>query len=204
MPVIFVSAYGQDQLVARAFDKGAADYLVKPFSPVELAARIRAALRRRETPEPSQSYAFGDLTINYAERLVSLEGRPVQLTDIEYRTLAELALNAGQVLTYEHLLRRVWRLEGDADVRPMRTAISSLRRKIGDDAETPPTSSPNFALATGCPGGRSGRRRNRRPRRSSRSSIPMRHTTGMASIRCADRLPSHISKMAVSTVNVVG
>ena len=137
VPVVFVSAYGQDQLVARAFDRGAADYLVKPFSPVELAARIRAALRRQETPEPSQSYVLGDLTINYAERLVSLDGRPVQLTDIEYRTLAELAFNAGQVLTYEHLLRRVWRLEGDADVRPMRTAISSLRRKLGDDAKNP-------------------------------------------------------------------
>ena len=71
------------------------------------------------------------------ERLVSLAGRPVPLTDIEYRTLAELASNAGRVLTYEHLLRRVWRLEGDADVRPMRTAVSSLRRKLGDDAENP-------------------------------------------------------------------
>jgi len=137
VPVIFLSAYGQDQLVARAFDMGAADYLVKPFSPVELSARIRAALRRRETPEPSQPYVLGDLTIDYAQRLVRLDGHPVQLTDIEYRTLAELASNAGRVLTYEHLLRRVWRLEGDADVRPMRTAVSSLRRKLGDDAENP-------------------------------------------------------------------
>ena len=137
VPVIFLSAYGQDQLVARAFDMGAADYLVKPYSPVELAARIRAALRRRETPEPSAPYVLGDLTINYDERLVSLDGHPVELTDIEYRTLAELASNAGRVLTYEHLLRRIWRLEADADVRPMRTAISSLRRKLGDDAEDP-------------------------------------------------------------------
>ena len=137
VPVIFLSAYGQDQLVARAFDMGAADYLVKPYSPVELAARIRAALRRRETPEPSAPYVLGDLTINYDERLVSLDGHPVQLTDIEYRTLAELASNAGRVLTYEHLLRRIWRLEANADVRPMRTAISSLRRKLGDDAENP-------------------------------------------------------------------
>ena len=80
---------------------------------------------------------MGDPTINYAERLVSLDDRPVELTDIEYRTLTELALNAGQVVTYEHLLRRVWRLEGDADIRSMRTAISSLRRKLGDDAENP-------------------------------------------------------------------
>ena len=116
---------------------GAVDYIVKPFSPTELAARIRAALRRRETPEPAAPYVLGDLTIDYAQRRVTLAGRPVQLTHIEYRALAELASNAGRVVTYEHLLRRVWRLDGDADVRPMRTAISSLRRKLGDDAENP-------------------------------------------------------------------
>ena len=137
VPVIFLSAYGQDQLIATAFDMGAADYVVKPFSQVELAARIRAALRRRETPEPSQPYVLGDLTIDYDERRVSVAGRPVQLTAIEYRTLAELSVNAGRVLTYEHLLRRVWRLDTDADVRPMRTVVSSLRRKLGDDAENP-------------------------------------------------------------------
>ena len=80
---------------------------------------------------------LGDLTIDYAQRLVSLAGRPVPLTGIEYRALAELSSNAGRVLTYEHLLRRVWRLEGGADVRPTRTVISSLRRKLGDDAEAP-------------------------------------------------------------------
>ena len=57
-------------------------------------------------------------------------GRPILLTAIEYRTMAEMSANAGRVLTYEHLLRWIWRL--DADVRPMRTAISSLRRKLGD------------------------------------------------------------------------
>ena len=80
---------------------------------------------------------LGDLTINYAERLISLDDRPVPLTDIEYRTPVELASNAGRMLTYEHLLRRIWRFAGDADVRPMRTAVSSLRRKLGDDAEDP-------------------------------------------------------------------
>ena len=68
---------------------------------------------------------------------MTLAGHPVELTAIEYRTLAELSANAGRVLTYEHLLRRVWGLEADADVRPMRTAISSLRRKLGNDAENP-------------------------------------------------------------------
>ena len=137
VPVIFVSAYGQDQLVARAFEMGADDYVVKPFSPTELVARIRAALRRRTTSEPAAPYAVGDLTIDYAERLVTLAGSPVGLTAIQYRLLVELSANAGRVLTYEQLLRRVWGLEADADVRPMRTAISAIRRKLADDADDP-------------------------------------------------------------------
>ena len=137
VPVIFLSAYGQEQLVARAFDMGAADYVVKPFSPTELAARIRAALRRREAPMPVQAYVLGDLTIDYDERQVTLAGRSVELTAKEYGTVAELAANGGRLLTYGHLLRRIWGLEDDADLRPMRTVISSLRRKLGDVAENP-------------------------------------------------------------------
>ena len=137
VPVIFVSAYGQDQLVAKAFEMGADDYVVKPFSPTELVARIRAAVRRRTTSEPSAPYVVGDLTIDYTERLVTLGGNPVDLTAIQYRLLVELSANAGRVLTYEHLLRRVWGSSGDADVRPMRTAISAIRGKLGDDADDP-------------------------------------------------------------------
>ena len=137
VPVIFVSAYGQDQLVAKAFEMGADDYVVKPFSPTELVARIRAALRRRTTSQPSIPYAVGDLTIDYAERLVTLGGSPIDLTAIQYRLLAELSANAGRVVTYEHLLRQVWDTDGDADVRPMRTAISAIRAKLGDDAADP-------------------------------------------------------------------
>ena len=77
VPVIFLSVYGQDEVIARAFDTGAADYVVKPFSPTELAARIRAALRRREAaarPEPTGPYVLGELTIDYAGRRVSLDG----------------------------------------------------------------------------------------------------------------------------------
>ena len=136
-PVIFVSAYGQDQLVAKAFEAGADDYVVKPFSPTELIARIRAALRKREVPEPSEPYVLGNLTIDYAARGVTLGGSPVRLTSIEYRTLAELSVNAGRVLPYEHLLQRVWETEADADIRPIRTVISTLRRRLGDDSENP-------------------------------------------------------------------
>ena len=137
VPVIFVSAYGRDELIARAFDMGAVDYVVKPFSPTELAARIRAALRRRAASEPSEPYVLGDLTIDYAERRVTLAGRPLPLIAMEYRLLAELSANAGRLLTYEHLLERVWGEKSSGDVRPMRTIVSKLRRKLGDDADNP-------------------------------------------------------------------
>ena len=137
VPVIFVSAYGRDELIARAFDMGAVDYVVKPFSPTELAARIRAALRKRAASEPSEPYVLGDLTIDYAERRVTLAGRPLPLIAMEYRLLAELSANAGRLLTYEHLLERVWGEKSSGDVRPMRTIVSRLRRKLGDDADSP-------------------------------------------------------------------
>ena len=137
VPVIFVSAYGREDLVARAFDSGAVDYVVKPFSPTELAARIRSALRRRVVSEPSEPYVLGDLTIDYAQRLVTLAGRPVPLVAMEYRMLAELAANGGRVLTYEHLLERVWGERGRGDLRPMRTIVGKLRRKLDDNAENP-------------------------------------------------------------------
>ena len=137
VPVIFVSAYGRDELIARAFDMGAVDYVVKPFSPTELAARIRAALRKRAASEPSDPYVLGDLTIDYAERRVTLGGRPLPLIAMEYRLLAELSANAGRLLTYEHLLERVWGERSSGDVRPMRTIVSKLRRKLGDDADNP-------------------------------------------------------------------
>ncbi len=137
VPVIFLSAYGRDELIARAFEMGAADYVVKPFSPTELSARIKAALRRREVAEPLEPYVLGDLTIDYAARRVTLAGSAVQLTATEYGLLAELAANAGRVLTYQHLLDRVWGEKSDGDVRPMRTIVSKLRRKLGEDAEHP-------------------------------------------------------------------
>ena len=136
VPVIFVSAYGQDHLVAKAFELGAADYVVKPFSETELTARIGAALRRRHDQEPLAPYVLGDLVIDHRERLVTLAGNPVRLTAKEYRLLAELAANAGQTLAHGHLLGRVWDRRG-GDLRPMRSAVRSLRRKLGDDAETP-------------------------------------------------------------------
>ena len=137
VPVIFLSAYGRDELIATAFGMGADDYVVKPFSPTELTARIAAALRRREIPEPSEPYVLGDLTIDYSQRRVTLAGEPVNLLPMEYRLLAELSASAGRVLTYEHLLDQVWRERSGDDLRPMRTIVRRLRIKLGDDADNP-------------------------------------------------------------------
>ena len=137
VPVIFLSVYGREEIVARAFEMGAIDYVVKPFSPTELAARIKSALRRRVTVEPSEPYVLGDLTIEYARRRVSLAGRQVQLTPTEYGMLAELSANAGRVLTHEHLLERVWGGRGEGSLRPMHTMVSRLRRKLGEDVRNP-------------------------------------------------------------------
>ena len=91
LPVIFISGYGRDETIARALEAGAADYIVKPFSPTELTARIRAALRRRADSEP---FVLGDLAIDYDRRLVTMAGREVELTATEYELLRALALNA--------------------------------------------------------------------------------------------------------------
>ena len=140
VPVIFVSAYGKDKVIAQAFEQGATDYIVKPFSPTELVARVRAALRRQANPyriESLEPYVLGDLTIDYAERRVMVVGQPVELTATEYELLCELSVNAGRVVTYDQLLRRVWSQTDSRDVRVIRAVVRKLRRKLADDADSP-------------------------------------------------------------------
>ncbi|MDE2812341.1 MAG: ATP-binding protein [Gemmatimonadota bacterium] len=140
VPVLFVSAYGKDEVIAQAFEKGATDYIVKPFSPTELVARVRAALRRQAAPywiESLEPYVLGDLTIDYAERRVTVADQPVELTATEYELLCELSVNAGRVLTYDQLLRRVWGMANSKDVRVIRSLVRRLRRKLDDDADSP-------------------------------------------------------------------
>ena len=140
IPVIFLSVYRQDEVIARAFEMGAVDYVVKPFSPTELVARVSAALRRRagfEGTYPAEPFVLGALRVDYDCREVAVAGRPVRLTPIEYRLLSELSVNAGRLLTFEHLQQRVWRMDRGGDVRPIRTVVRNLRRKLGDDANNP-------------------------------------------------------------------
>ena len=134
LPVIFISGYVRDETIARALEAGASDYIVKPFSPTELTARIRAALRRRADPEP---FVLGDLAIDYDRRQVTVAGRPVSLTATEYELLRVLSLNAGRVTTSESLLNRVWAGRGNGDTKVVRAFVKQLRQKLGDDAANP-------------------------------------------------------------------
>ena len=134
LPVIFISGYGRDETVAAALEAGAADYIVKPFSPTELKARVRAALRRHEAPEP---FVLGALAIDFDRRRATVGGEPVALTPTEYELLRVLALDAGRVLTYDTLLRRVWGQRDGADANLVRIFVKTIRKKLGEDAANP-------------------------------------------------------------------
>ena len=105
LPVVFISGYGRDETIARALDRGAEDYIVKPFSGTELTARVGAVLRRRAQPGV---FVLGKLAVHYEERRVTVGERQVALTAIEYELLRLLSLNAGRVTTYETLQRQIW------------------------------------------------------------------------------------------------
>ena len=145
VPVIFLSAYGREELIARAFDMGAVDYVVKPFSPTELSARIRAALRRRAAPEFSEPYLLGDLAVDYHRRRVTLAGQPVPLAALEYRMLAELSASAGRVLTYQRLLERLWANGTTATCGPCAPSSAGC----GASWATPPTARPTSSPSQG-------------------------------------------------------
>ena len=139
VPVIFVSGREEETYIVNALDMGADDYIVKPFSPPQLLARIEASLRKRERlgqngePEP---YRLGDLAIDYERREVTLAGYPVRLTATEYKLLSELSANAGRVLTHGQLLERVWGYGHSGETNTTRNLVKNLRRKLGDDARS--------------------------------------------------------------------
>ena len=134
LPVIFISGYGRDETIARALEAGADDYIVKPFSPTELTARIRAVLRRRSAAAP---FTLRHLAIDYDRRQVTVAGRAVALTATEFELLRVLSEGAGRVLTHETLLRRVWAERAKGNPRIVRAYVKRLRSKLGDDAGCP-------------------------------------------------------------------
>ena len=134
LPVIFISGYGNDETIAKALELGAADYIVKPFSPTELVARIRAALRRRDRPA---AFVLDQLRVRYDQRRVSVAGRKVDLTPTEYELLRVLSQSAGRVVSNGRLLRTVWGRSDADDPGRVFTYVKKLRRKLGDDAASP-------------------------------------------------------------------
>lgn len=139
-PIIVISARGREADKVAALDAGADDYLTKPFGVEELLARIRVALRhaRQSGGGPAEPVVVsGPLRIDLARREVTLDGRPVHLTPIEYRLLAALARHAGLVLTHRQLLREVWGLAHAERTHYLRVYMAQLRRKIEADPARP-------------------------------------------------------------------
>jgi len=137
--VIVVSARGNEQDKVSALDKGASDYLTKPFSLGELAARIRVLLRREADKEapPVSRYVFGDLLIDLDGHAVSLGGEEVHLTPTEFKMLAFLAKHAGKVVTHGQLLREVWGKHSQGQEHYVRIHVHKLRQKIEKDPARP-------------------------------------------------------------------
>jgi two-component system KDP operon response regulator KdpE len=138
VPVIFLTAKGDESDKVQGLDIGADDYLTKPFSPAELLARVRAALRRRQPGDVSTAtIGVGDLTINVARRRVIRGDQEIRLTPTEYKLLYELATNAGKVMLHSELLSRVWGPEYRDEVDYLWTYVRYLRNKIEPDPSHP-------------------------------------------------------------------
>ena len=142
IPIIIVTARGQDQDKVRGLDLGADDYLTKPFSIEELLARVRAVLRRAHFTASEQAHTMrtamiGDLTIEYAQHLVTMGGREIELTPTEYRILAYLAQNSGRVMTQDLLLEHIWGSEYVGEGHMLQVNINRLRHKIEPDPMHP-------------------------------------------------------------------
>lgn len=136
LPIIVLSARGEERDKVAALDLGADDYLTKPFGVAELLARLRAALRRAGAPiEPCR--AFGKVTVDIGRHLVTKAGIEVHLTPTEFDLLRVLISNPGKVLTHRQLLERVWGGYAAENSRQLRVYVNYLRRKLEDDSAHP-------------------------------------------------------------------
>jgi two-component system KDP operon response regulator KdpE len=136
LPVIVLSARGQERDKVQALDLGADDYLTKPFGMDELLARVRAILRRRGESQVT-TLAFGDIEFDLAKHVVTKAGEEVHLTPTEFDLLRVLGVNAGKVITHRQLLERVWGAYAAENSQQLRVYINYLRRKLEDDPARP-------------------------------------------------------------------
>jgi len=136
-PIIVLSVVGDEKTKVEALDRGADDYLTKPFGTDELLARIRAALRRQGAPRALTTIDSGDLHIDFERRFVTLAGDEVHLTPTEYSLLRYLTTNSGKVLTHPMILRQVWGPEYVEDSHVLRTYVNQLRAKLKDSPARP-------------------------------------------------------------------
>ena len=141
VPIVILTARGEEQDRVRGLDLGADDYLVKPFSATELLARVRAVLRRAnvpaETTGQARFFAHGDLKIDFARAEVWRGEEPISLSATEYRLLLQFTHNVGKILTSEDLLSSVWGPEYKNDKEILWVSIARLRQKLEADAHAP-------------------------------------------------------------------
>ena len=140
VPVILLSAKGGESDKIDGLEVGADDYVTKPFSPEELAARVRAVLRRAAVDEQGATvsrYVAGDLTIDLARRTVTIAGKVMGLSRMEWQLLRYLCANAGRVILHEDLLSSIWGPDFRDDLQYLRVWVSRLRQKLGDNPANP-------------------------------------------------------------------
>jgi two-component system KDP operon response regulator KdpE len=130
MPILVLSAVGDEDQKVRALEAGADDYITKPFGARELVARLQAALRRAGRSAEEPAVTVDGLEIDLAARTVKRDGEPVHLTPIEFDLLRVLVRNRGRLLTHRALLSEVWGPQFVDDIQPLRTHIARLRAKI--------------------------------------------------------------------------
>jgi two-component system, OmpR family, KDP operon response regulator KdpE len=140
VPVLMISARGEEMDKVRGLELGADDYITKPFGYLELSARIRAVLRRAQSLPPVSGdgrFEAGPIAVNYANHQVSVGGKPVKLTPIEYKLLYQLTRNAGQVLLHDQLLTKIWGPEYLGELDYLRIYIRRLREKLEPNPQQP-------------------------------------------------------------------
>lgn len=136
VPVVMLTAKSDTVDIVLGLESGADDYVVKPFKPKELVARVRARMRRTDA-EPAETLTIGDLSIDVSAHEVTREGSPISLTPLEFDLLVALARKPRQVFTREVLLEQVWGYRHAADTRLVNVHVQRLRSKVEQDPENP-------------------------------------------------------------------